>query len=244
MNVSEKLKLARTDFGLTQESVAEKVNVSRQTIYNWENGKSYPDIASLIALSDVYGVTLDSFVKGDKGMIRHLEESSGGGGKVRYVAISIVALASVLFGIWFSIFAIGADVRLFLDFPSLFFLFIPMLYVLTITRGFRLFYLGLRAVFFPKKGISDEHREQSASLFRLMSKTTAITAAIGATIGFISMGVDLGRRLGENLESSLEPLEFLLYFFANISVNILMPLYALIMILVIFEPVVFILKRK
>lgn len=40
--------------GFTQEMVAEKINVSRQTISNWENEKSYPDIISVIELSSLY----------------------------------------------------------------------------------------------------------------------------------------------------------------------------------------------
>lgn len=61
---------------LTQEKAAEKINVSRQTISNWENEKSYPDIISVIALSDLYSVSLDELLKGDQKMAEHLEEST------------------------------------------------------------------------------------------------------------------------------------------------------------------------
>ena len=44
MEIEKKLKEARTNAGLTQEQVAEKIMVSRQSISNWENGKSLPDI--------------------------------------------------------------------------------------------------------------------------------------------------------------------------------------------------------
>ena len=49
--LGKKLKDARMKSGFTQEAVAEKINVSRQTISNWENEKSYPDIISVIELS-------------------------------------------------------------------------------------------------------------------------------------------------------------------------------------------------
>ena len=62
--------------GFTQESVAEKVNVSRQTISNWENEKSYPDITSVIELSNLYSISLDELLKGDEKMMEHLEEST------------------------------------------------------------------------------------------------------------------------------------------------------------------------
>ena len=76
MRICERLKQARLAMGLTQEAVAEKVGVSRQTMSNWENGKSYPDIASIIVLSDVYDLTLDSLLKGDEKMIKHLKDST------------------------------------------------------------------------------------------------------------------------------------------------------------------------
>ena len=75
MEIGKKLKNARIEAGLTQEKAAEKIDVSRQTISNWENEKSYPDIISVIALSDLYSVSLDELLKGDQKMAEHLEES-------------------------------------------------------------------------------------------------------------------------------------------------------------------------
>ena len=76
MEIGKKLKDARMRTGFTQESVAEKVNVSRQTISNWENEKSYPDIISVIELSNLYSISLDELLKGDEKMMEHLEEST------------------------------------------------------------------------------------------------------------------------------------------------------------------------
>ena len=76
MEIGKKLKNARIEAGLTQERAAEKIDVSRQTISNWENEKSYPDIISVIALSDLYSVSLDELLKGDQKMAEHLEEST------------------------------------------------------------------------------------------------------------------------------------------------------------------------
>lgn len=76
MEIEKKLKDARMRSGFTQESVAEKVNVSRQTISNWENEKSYPDIISVIELSNLYSISLDELLKGDEKMMEHLEEST------------------------------------------------------------------------------------------------------------------------------------------------------------------------
>ena len=62
--------------GFTQETVAEKINVSRQTISNWEMKNSYPDIISVIELSSLYSISLDDLLKGDERMMEHLEEST------------------------------------------------------------------------------------------------------------------------------------------------------------------------
>ncbi|MGX7163515.1 helix-turn-helix domain-containing protein [Enterococcus massiliensis] len=76
MEIGAKLKEARNQAGLTQEKVAENIQVSRQTISNWENEKSFPDIVSVIKLSNLYSVSLDNLLKGDQEMMDHLEKST------------------------------------------------------------------------------------------------------------------------------------------------------------------------
>ena len=51
--------------GLSQEELAEAVYVTRQTVSNWENGRSFPDVKSLILLANFFGVSLDTLIKGD-----------------------------------------------------------------------------------------------------------------------------------------------------------------------------------
>lgn len=76
MDIGQKLKSARQNVNLTQEEVADRIFVSRQTISNWENGKTLPDIVSVIKLSDLYGISLDELLKGDQKMMKHFEEST------------------------------------------------------------------------------------------------------------------------------------------------------------------------
>ena len=82
MEIASKIKQARNEAGLTQEQAAEALGVSRQTISNWENGRSYPDIVSVIRMSDLYSVSLDHLLKDkeDKPMkqdyMEYLEEST------------------------------------------------------------------------------------------------------------------------------------------------------------------------
>ena len=65
MNVGTRIKKYREKQNLSQDELALKVFVSRQTISNWETNKSYPDIKSLTMLSNIFHVTLDDFIRGD-----------------------------------------------------------------------------------------------------------------------------------------------------------------------------------
>lgn len=79
MEIGSKIKKSRIDAKLTQEQAAEALGISRQTISNWENEKSYPDIVSVLKMSDLYGVSLDYLLKGDsptKNYLDYIEEST------------------------------------------------------------------------------------------------------------------------------------------------------------------------
>lgn len=79
MEIGIKIKNARIKAKLTQEQVAEALGVSRQTISNWENEKTYPDIVSVVKMSDLYNISLDHLLKEEKPMsnyLDYLEEST------------------------------------------------------------------------------------------------------------------------------------------------------------------------
>lgn len=63
MDIGTKIREARAAAHLTQEQAAEALGVSRQTISNWENNRTYPDIVSVIRMSDLYSVSLDRLLK-------------------------------------------------------------------------------------------------------------------------------------------------------------------------------------
>ena len=65
MNVGARIKKHREKQNISQDELALKIFVSRQTISNWETSKSYPDIKSLTMLSNIFHVTLDDFIKED-----------------------------------------------------------------------------------------------------------------------------------------------------------------------------------
>ncbi|SCH30822.1 MULTISPECIES: helix-turn-helix domain-containing protein [unclassified Romboutsia] len=65
MNLGENLKKLRKENNLSQEQLAEKLNISRQAISKWESGKTYPDIENLILLRNIFKTTLDELIIGD-----------------------------------------------------------------------------------------------------------------------------------------------------------------------------------
>ncbi|VHJ15370.1 transcriptional regulator [Streptococcus pyogenes] len=65
MEIGQQIIRYRKQQALSQEKLVEKVYVSRQSISNWENDKTYPDIHSLLLLSQIFQVSLDQLIKGD-----------------------------------------------------------------------------------------------------------------------------------------------------------------------------------
>jgi len=76
MNFGERLKAERTKKGWTQDELAEKLFVSRQSVSKWENGANYPNIEILIKLSDLFGVTIDELLRSDEELTQKVIEDS------------------------------------------------------------------------------------------------------------------------------------------------------------------------
>ncbi len=74
MKIGVKLKKGRADRSLTQEEVANILNVSRSTISSWEIGRTYPDLEMLVSLSDLYHISLDSMLREDEEMVQSLSQ--------------------------------------------------------------------------------------------------------------------------------------------------------------------------
>ena len=99
MEIAEQIKAGRARLGLTQDELAQKVFVSRQTISSWENNKTYPDIQSLMLLSQTFGTSIDDLVKGDVARMKEQLEQDvktlnryGTG-----IALSVVAATIAIF---------------------------------------------------------------------------------------------------------------------------------------------------
>ena len=65
MNIGQQIRKYRERDEYSQEYLAEKLYVSRQTISNWENEKSYPDIHNLLVMCELFDISLDDLVRGD-----------------------------------------------------------------------------------------------------------------------------------------------------------------------------------
>lgn len=94
MELGNQIRKYRKELEISQEKLAEKIYVSRQTISNWENDKNYPDINSLLRLSEVFNISLDILIKGDlKKMKKDINE------KDRKDFSKISNILAVLFGL-------------------------------------------------------------------------------------------------------------------------------------------------
>lgn len=103
---------------LSQEELAEKVYVTRQTISNWENGKSYPDIHSLLLLSSLFNVSLDQLIKGDieimKEEINEVEINKlNRYGTIFTILLVVTIISAVPLVLWFDVYGMAAGVILF-----------------------------------------------------------------------------------------------------------------------------------
>ena len=109
MELGKQIKKHRQEAHLSQEELANRVYVSRQTISNWENDKSYPDVNSLVLLSEIFQISLDKLIKGDievmKDVIQkeEIEKMNRYGRIYTILLIATVVSAAPLFvwlGLW------------------------------------------------------------------------------------------------------------------------------------------------
>ena len=99
MNLGKKIVEIRKNNKMSQEDFAEIFNVTRQTVSSWENSKSYPDIETLVKISDKFNISLDILLKEDKDMIKAIDKNKKENFKYKKILITI--------GIIFSIFIVS-----------------------------------------------------------------------------------------------------------------------------------------
>lgn len=91
------IRVIREENGLSQTELGKILHVTKQTVSNWENEKSYPDLQTLVSISDQYGISLDDMLKEDLDLIRKIDQE----GKVarrRFWILCAIVLAVVITG--------------------------------------------------------------------------------------------------------------------------------------------------
>lgn len=73
MNIGNQILTIRKEQQLTQEKFGELFHITRQTVSNWENGKSYPDLQVLVDISDRFEISLDTLLKEDSKMVKSMD---------------------------------------------------------------------------------------------------------------------------------------------------------------------------
>lgn len=101
ISLGEKIRDQRKRSGLSQEQLAQKLNVSRQAITKWETNKGVPDISNLIAISDEFGLSLDELIKGDNVVKKKLISDSSS--KKWHILVIVYLIAIVAYIAFFAI---------------------------------------------------------------------------------------------------------------------------------------------
>ncbi len=95
MDLGSRIKEEREKLNLSQDELAEKMDISRQAISKWETGKSYPDIEKILKLSNLFHLSLDELVKGDKAFQENLIKE----GKAGMSGLTILGYVTAALGI-------------------------------------------------------------------------------------------------------------------------------------------------
>ena len=96
MKLGKNIAKIRKDNNLTQDELAEKYFVTRQTISNWEIGKSYPDLETLVKISNDFNVSLDILLKEDDEMIKKIDNEVKGSKKYKNITRYFLILFSII----------------------------------------------------------------------------------------------------------------------------------------------------
>lgn len=99
MNIDKKIIEIRKNNNLTQEELAERLNVSRQTVSNWENRKCYPDIETLIIISNKFNISLDHLLKDNYLMVKEFDRKIKRSRKLLYTVSILFCFLLISAGI-------------------------------------------------------------------------------------------------------------------------------------------------
>ncbi len=95
MDLGKRIKDEREKLNMSQDELAQKMDISRQAISKWETGNSYPDIEKILKLSEIFQLSLDELVKGDKNFQENLIKE----GKTHMSGLTISGYVLIALGI-------------------------------------------------------------------------------------------------------------------------------------------------
>lgn len=99
MEISQEIKKRRKELNITQEELANRLNVTRAAISNWEVGRNYPDIQLLVKLSDELNISLDQLLRGDEKMVSSMDKKIKKGNIVeKYYVVFLTIVGMTLVG--------------------------------------------------------------------------------------------------------------------------------------------------
>ena len=93
MRLGDEIKDKRLKLRLTQDQVSQELHISRQTLSNWENNKTLPDIQSLISLSNLYGLSLDELIKEDTRLQKKIKIKGNFEDMIMYLGCIVVPIS-------------------------------------------------------------------------------------------------------------------------------------------------------
>ena len=96
MNIGEQIKTKRTAIGMTQQDLADRLNVSRSAISNWETNKNYPDLQTIVQISEELDVSLDTLLKGDADVVEKIANDTNENKKLRLRTKKLIGVIAVL----------------------------------------------------------------------------------------------------------------------------------------------------
>lgn len=204
MDISNQIKTRREALGLSQEQLAEKLYVSRQTISNWERDKTYPDVQSLLMLSILFDTSIDTLVKGDVTVMEEAVERDRKrmGTRMLWLAVLMLGLLALTLTLllspalnWLER-SLGSDVAYAVStLPAVIGLAIAVVIENIKRKNDLVAYKEILAFMngegeiernprvLPRRGWAARHRLAYDALMFLIS------AAIGGTIGYVAWGL-------------------------------------------------------
>lgn len=121
MALGESIKEKRKQQGITQQELADRLYVSRQTISSWETGKSFPDIATLISLSNYFDLSLDTLIKGDVQFMTAIKNEGALYKLIQQgIFIGVFGIGTIVVSLWLFISIYTTKVTSLVDSPWLF----------------------------------------------------------------------------------------------------------------------------